>query len=50
MPRSKPCPSCGRLAEVKSYVTAEYQEGKNDPDAILDVWECECGWAEDVKP
>jgi hypothetical protein len=63
MPRSKPCPKCGELAEVKTYlVTApspvilggdprvKYANPTEEELVDLDVWECGCGWAEDVEP
>lgn len=59
MPRSKVCPRCGDLAEVKTYVTpsgkpmtvAKWEQStRNQHENLedLDVWECDCGWAEDV--
>lgn len=62
MPRSKPCPECGRLAEVKTYVVptgkpllaarapAAGRAASSENLEDLDAWECECGWAEDVEP
>jgi hypothetical protein len=62
MPRSRPCPDCGDLAEVKTYVVPSGQpvilggdqrtRYANPTEKLedLDVWECGCGWAEDVEP
>lgn len=58
MPRH--CPKCNAIVEVKRYaVPATVNLGGNtavkygNPTGDLedlDVWECDCGWAEDVEP
>lgn len=63
MPLSKPCPRCCDLAEVKTYVGPSCKPVQTVAVAgssfalratehleDLDVWECQCGWAEDVEP
>lgn len=51
MPRH--CPSCGRIPERNRYLTSP---PKDAPKVVagmvmlaeIQVWECTCGWAEDV--
>lgn len=47
------CPDCGDLAEVVSYVTdaaTASRPGAVKPWTTIQVWQCRCGWAQDVEP
>lgn len=57
----KHCPRCGDIVEAHRYVVPSGQpvilagntsvKYANPTEKLdnLDVWECQCGWAEDVE-